>query len=168
MNNSGCLSQWGITIAIYKLPKLSPHRKKWPWYPPINQIVSFISSIYSQSVDYSVVIERCRRSTFYNKNAISIVEQFVQGGFIATEEGLSSDRLRVLDQIPVPPVYANKVYSFLFLSLLQDKGILALGLYRVQGTLGAPTSYVLTNPLKDCIVNPDDLVFILAWMLSMV
>ncbi|CAM6088465.1 unnamed protein product [Calypogeia fissa] len=102
------------------------------------------------------------RSTFYNKNAMSIVEQFVQGGFIATEEGLSFDRLRVLDQIPVPPVFANKVYSFLFLSLLQDRGILALGLYRARGTLGAPTSYVLTNPLKDCIVNPDDLVYILA------
>lgn len=104
----------------------------------------------------------CRRSSFYNRNTVSIVEQLVEGGYVKQGGCLSVERLRVLEQIPVPEEYANHEYHLLFLGLLHDKGILALGLYRTRGTLGAPTSYVFTNPLKATIVNAGDLVFVLA------
>lgn len=102
-----------------------------------------------------------RRSSFYNKNTVSIVEQLVEGGFVEDGGGISSARHRTLEQIPVPAQYANGEYADLFVGVLIDHGMLALGLYRASGTLGSPTAYVFTNPPKDTIVNGNDLVFVL-------
>lgn len=85
----------------------------------------------------------------------------VEGGSGMTESGVIKENQRVLDQICLPEEFANRPYSQLFLCLLRDKGMLAIGLYRCKGTLGAPTAYVLTNPKPDCIVNPDDRVYVL-------
>ncbi|CAM6125487.1 unnamed protein product [Calypogeia fissa] len=101
------------------------------------------------------------RSSFYNRNTQTIVEQMIEGGYVKTADGLIKERQRIFDQICLPEQYGNRPYSDLFLSLLREKGILAIGLYRVRGTLGAPTAYVLTNPEPDCIVNPDDRVYVL-------
>ncbi|KAH9541015.1 hypothetical protein CY35_14G037400 [Sphagnum magellanicum] len=101
------------------------------------------------------------RSTFYNRNTLSIVEQLLEGGYVKQEGGLSSERLRIFDQIPVPDQYHNREYSHLFIGLLHERGILALGLYRACGTLGSPCSYVFTNPPKNTIVNAADGVYVL-------
>jgi potassium large conductance calcium-activated channel subfamily M alpha protein 1 len=107
------------------------------------------------------MLNKCRRSSFYNRNTTSIVEQLLEGGYVKQEGGLSSERLRILEHIPVPEQYSNQEYGALFVALLHDRGILALGLYRAQGTLGAPTSYVFTNPPKETIVNAADWVYVL-------
>ena len=101
------------------------------------------------------------RSTFYNRNTVSIVEQMVDGGYLEEEAGyLSDDRNgRTLEQIPIPCIYANRPYIDLFMGLLHKQNILAIGLYRTKGTLGSPTSYVLTNPPKNCVVNANDMVY---------
>ncbi|BFI31359.1 protein MpBK2B [Marchantia polymorpha subsp. ruderalis] len=101
------------------------------------------------------------RASFFNRNTVSIVEQLIKGGFASTRNGLSSDRQRILDHTEVPPACANKTFQKLYTYLLHEKNMLAIGLYRVRGNLGAPTSYVLTNPRKGCIVNPDDLVYVI-------
>lgn len=101
------------------------------------------------------------RSTFYNRNTVSIVEQIVDGGYVEEGGCLSDDRNgRTLEQIPVPEYYSNRPYIDLFMGLLHKKEILAIGLYRSKGTLGSPTSYVLTNPPKNCIVNSSDMVYV--------
>ncbi|KAL3680179.1 hypothetical protein R1sor_023135 [Riccia sorocarpa] len=116
------------------------------------------------------------RSSFYNRNTVSIVEQLVRGGgtYVVKTEPHTGDgvheqdeindvddgQLKLLAQIPVPTKYAHGLYSALFLGLLQEQGVVALGLFRARGTLGAPSPYVLTNPKSDCTVNPDDLVYI--------
>lgn len=101
------------------------------------------------------------RSTFYNRNTVSIVEQIVDGGYIEQDGCLSNDRnSRRFEQIVVPEPYANRPYIELFMELLHKRDILALGLYRTKGTLGCPTSYVLTNPPKNCIVNATDMVYV--------
>ncbi|CAK9201922.1 unnamed protein product [Sphagnum troendelagicum] len=102
------------------------------------------------------------RASFYNRNTLSIVDQLLEGGHVKQHGGgVSSERLRILEQIPIPEQYHNQEYSDVFTGLLHDRGILALGLYRACGTLGAPCSYVFTNPPKETIVNPADLVYVL-------
>jgi potassium large conductance calcium-activated channel subfamily M alpha protein 1 len=90
------------------------------------------------------------------------VDQLLEGGHVKQRGGgVSSERLRILEQIPIPEQYHNREYNDVFTGLLHDRGILALGLYRACGTLGAPCSYVFTNPPKETIVNPADLVYVL-------
>ncbi|KAI5060045.1 hypothetical protein GOP47_0024465, partial [Adiantum capillus-veneris] len=101
------------------------------------------------------------RFTFYNKNTRSIIEQLVDGGPTKLYDGLSNDHRRIMDQISVPDEYVNRPFSELFIGLLTHQKMLALGLYRASGTLGAPTPYVYTNPPRDAIVNAVDLVFVL-------
>lgn len=103
-----------------------------------------------------------RRSTFYNRNTVSIVEQLVDGGFMEEAGALSGNKhARILHQRPVPNQYVDRAYIDLFMGLLQTEGVLALGLYRAQGTLGSPVPYVFTCPPKDCVVNALDLVYVL-------
>ncbi|BBN17112.1 protein MpBK2A [Marchantia polymorpha subsp. ruderalis] len=118
------------------------------------------------------------RSSFYNKNTVSVVEQLVQGGGtynvkapLKTGEAemhehddaddIDDNILKLLAQITVPAQYADRPFSELFHGLLREQGVIALGLFRVKGTLGAPSPYVLTNPKSNWIVNPDDLVYII-------
>ncbi|KAJ7563624.1 hypothetical protein O6H91_03G117500 [Diphasiastrum complanatum] len=100
-------------------------------------------------------------SSFYNRNTVSIVEQLVEGGHVESGKGVSYNHRRVLEQIPVPIKYVNCMYSDLFMDLLTENGMLALGLYRARGTLGSLAAYVFTNPPKNTKVNGADLVFVL-------
>eukprot|EP00250_Pteridium_aquilinum_P034952 c8368_g1_i1 orf=2-355(+) len=101
------------------------------------------------------------RFMFYNKNTISIIEQLIDGGPIKFYDGLSKDHKRIVEQIAVSEKHVNRPYFELFIELLTHRKMLALGLYRASGTLGAMTPYVYTNPQKDTIVNAADLVFVL-------
>jgi potassium large conductance calcium-activated channel subfamily M alpha protein 1 len=103
----------------------------------------------------------CRRSSFFNRNTVSIVEQMVEGGCVEQDGCLGDDQSRLLQQIEVPIQYVNHQFCDLFTGLLREKGILSLGIYRACGTLGSPTAYVLTNPLKETIINAGDLVYVL-------
>jgi len=107
--------------------------------------------------------EICRRSSFFNRNTVSIVEQMVEGGCVEHNGCLGDDHARLLQQIEVPIQYVNHHFCDLFTGLLREKGILSLGIYRACGTLGSPTAYVLTNPLKETIINAGDLVYVLCW-----
>ncbi|KAG0559141.1 hypothetical protein KC19_10G082400 [Ceratodon purpureus] len=104
------------------------------------------------------------RSSFYNRNTVSIVEQLIEGGGHTLRKGAMSYKRpgRMLQQMEAPKEFWNKSYGDLFVGLLRDKGVLALGLYRAQGTLGAPTAYVFTNPMKDTIVHDADLVYVIS------
>jgi potassium large conductance calcium-activated channel subfamily M alpha protein 1 len=103
----------------------------------------------------------CRGSSFFNPNTVSIVEQMVEGGYVEHDGCLGDDHSRLLEQIEVPIQYVNHHFCDLFTGLLREKGILSLGIYRACGTLGSPTAYVLTNPLKETIINAGDLVYVL-------
>lgn len=102
------------------------------------------------------------RSSFYNKNTVSIVEQLIEGGHTIRNGTLSYKSPRMLHQIAVPKEYINKQYGGLFIGLLRDRGILALGLYRAKGTLESPTAYVFTNPMKDTVVHEADLAYVIS------
>ncbi|KAG0597480.1 hypothetical protein M758_UG342600 [Ceratodon purpureus] len=102
------------------------------------------------------------RASFYNRNTISIVEQLIEGGHTIRNGTLSYRNPRRLKQVPVPREYVNRQYAELFIGLLHNQGILALGLYRARGTLGAPSAYVFTNPLKETIVFEADLVYVIS------
>ncbi|XP_024521187.1 calcium-activated potassium channel subunit alpha-1-like isoform X1 [Selaginella moellendorffii] len=95
------------------------------------------------------------RSSFYNKNTSSIVEQLVEGSVD------DSKHARVLEQFEAPQKYVNRSYGDMFSELLAERGMLALGLYRAKGTHGSPCPYVFTNPPMDSIVSAEDLVFAL-------
>ena len=101
------------------------------------------------------------RSTFYNCNIVSIVKQMVDGGYVEEEaKYVSHDKNgRTLKQISIPSIYANRPYIDLFMELLHKQKILSIGLYRTKGILGSPTSYVLTNSPKNCIVNANDMMY---------
>lgn len=90
------------------------------------------------------------------------MEQFIEGGHTIRSGALSYKNPRMLHQIAVPKEYINKQYGDLFIGLLRDTGILALGLYRAQGTLGSPTAYVFTNPMKDTVVDEADLLYVIS------
>lgn len=90
------------------------------------------------------------------------MDQFIEGGHTIHNGTLSYKYSRVLKQVPVPKEYINKEYSDMFIGLLRDKGILALGLYRARGTLGAPSAYVYTNPMKESIVGEADLIYVIS------
>ncbi|KAG0616762.1 hypothetical protein M758_5G140500 [Ceratodon purpureus] len=102
------------------------------------------------------------RSSFYNRNTTSIVDQFLEGGHTIQNGTLSYNNPRILELIPIPKEYINKQYSDLFIGLLRDKGVLALGLYRGRGTMGAPTPYVYTNPFKETTVSEADFVYVIS------
>lgn len=90
------------------------------------------------------------------------MEQLIEGGHTIRNGTLSYRNPRRLKQISVPQEYVNKQYGDLFIGLLRNQGILALGLYRARGTLGAPSAYVFTNPLKETIVFEADLVYVIS------
>ena len=88
--------------------------------------------------------------------------QLVEGGHTIHNGTLSYKNIRSFSQISVPEEYVNKPYGEMFISLLRSQGILAMGLYRARGTLGAPSAYVFTNPLKETIVYEADLVYVIS------
>lgn len=100
-----------------------------------------------------------RRALYYNSNSLNIVKLFLEGNF--SKKCDPGEGQRGVEQLAVPPKFCGKPYGDLFLGLLKEYGILALGLFRCAGTLGSPVSYVYTNPVQDAIVNDDDLIYVL-------
>jgi hypothetical protein len=90
------------------------------------------------------------------------VEQLLEGGHTIRNGTLSYKNPRRFKQISVPEEYVNRRYGDLFIGLLHNQGILALGLYRARGTLGAPSAYVFTNPPQETMVYEADLVYVIS------
>ena len=93
---------------------------------------------------------------------MSIVQQLIEGGHTIRNGALSYKSPRMLHQIAVPNAYVNKPYGDLFMGLLRDRGVLALGLYRAKGTLGSLSAYVFTNPMRETVVHEADLVYVIS------
>lgn len=100
---------------------------------------------------------------------MTIVEQLLCGdtSYSATKGGkgntthnyTGSGNLRKLDQIHVPEEYVGKTFKEAFVGMLMNGGIMALGLYRAQGTSGSIVSFVYTNPSPSTILFHDDLIY---------
>jgi hypothetical protein len=56
-----------------------------------------------------------------------------------------------LYQLPVPEDYLNKTFGELFNYLAIDLNLIALGLYRLPGTVDNKHPYVYTNPPSEVI-----------------
>eukprot|EP00850_Spirogloea_muscicola_P017220 SM000146S00940 [mRNA] locus=s146:6786:14369:- [translate_table: standard] len=109
-------------------------------------------------------------ASFYNRHVATIVDLLVTGGPLV--KGKSTGPLAVgnpgaagesavprLKQVPVPRDCVDQPYKHLFLQLLHHHQLLALGLYRAQGSQDSLTAFVHTNPGADTLVGAFDLVF---------
>lgn len=99
---------------------------------------------------------------------MAIVEQLISGSTFAQlgEDDINNKEekqggIRKLDQIHVPNRYIGQIFIQLFVGLLREEGITALGLYRDKGTNGSLISFVYTNPTPDTLLFRSDLVYIL-------
>lgn len=69
--------------------------------------------------------------------------------------------VRHLAQVPVPVNFVGLTFAELFLGMLKNQSILALGLYRKTGTNGSGMAFVYTNPFPTDVLEATDLVYIL-------
>lgn len=108
-----------------------------------------------------------RYATFYNRQTLSIVDQLISGGQVLESEDETpavnnfDPLVRHLDQVPVPVNFVGLTFAELFLNMLKNQSILALGLYRKTGTNGSGMAFVYTNPFPTDVLEATDLVYIL-------
>ncbi|KAJ7570308.1 hypothetical protein O6H91_01G114300 [Diphasiastrum complanatum] len=100
-------------------------------------------------------------ATFFNRNTVAIVEQLLSTRHILPSEEAEDSAGRRLEQILLPKYYVGRNYCELFVELLKERKMLALGLYRPLGTHGSPVSYVYTNPSPHEELVSGDLVYVL-------
>ena len=63
-------------------------------------------------------------------------------------------------QIPVPEACIGKTFETLFYTLLDHK-LVTMALYRLKGTMGNESPYVVTNPDCETIITHRDKAFVL-------
>ncbi|XP_057842888.2 uncharacterized protein LOC131052279 isoform X1 [Cryptomeria japonica] len=96
-------------------------------------------------------------ATFFNRNAVNIVEKFLSVGVnVAGNQAFVGK----LDQLPIPKGYVGRTFMELFVEVLQEY-ILVLGLHRPAGTHNSIVSYVYTNPRPEEILVVGDLMFVI-------
>ena len=103
---------------------------------------------------------------FFNRNTVAITEKLISGGEVV--EGVSGEKkLGVrLEQMPLPKAYEGHTFGQLLVGLLYDEHWLALGLYRSSfssscNSSSSSVSYVYTNPPREEVLRPGDLVYVL-------
>jgi len=67
----------------------------------------------------------------------------------------------VIDQIVVPPSFARHTYGQVVVALIEQHGVISLGLYRPTGTQGSTLPFTLINPHPDTLITEKDMMFIL-------
>ena len=126
------------------------------------------TSVFSSGEVYvSSLIDTLTCQAYYNKHIVTIIGQLLTGGrnslthnlsYICQNVGLKSSNLWHMD---IPTKFINKTFLELFTSFC-EKGIIALGLYRLPGARDNNHSYVYTKPNPDTILTHRDKIFVLA------
>ena len=130
--------------------------------------IQFVNtSVFSSGEVYvSSLIDTLTCQAYYNKHIITIVNQLLTGGknslshnlsSICRNIGLKSSNLWHMD---IPTKFINKTFLELFTSFC-DKGIIALGLYRLPGARDNNHPYVYTKPNPKTILTHRDKIFVL-------
>ena len=125
------------------------------------------TSVFSSGEVYvSSLIDTLTCQAYYNKHIITIIGQLINGGrnslnhnlsYICQNVGLKSSNLWHMD---IPTKFINKTFLELFTSFC-EKGIIALGLYRLPGARDNNHAYVYTKPNPDIILTHRDKIFVL-------
>ena len=133
-----------------------------------NGEIHFVNtSVFSSGEVYvSSIIDTLTCQAYYNKHIVTIIGQLLTGGrnsinhnisYICQNIGLKSSNLWHMD---IPTKFINKTFLELFTSFC-DKGIIALGLYRLPGARDNNHPYIYTKPAADTILTHRDKIFVL-------
>ena len=125
------------------------------------------TSVFSSGEVYvSSLIDTLTCQAYYNKHIVTIIRQLLTGGrnslnhnlsYICQNVGLKSSNLWHMD---IPTKFINKTFLELFTSFC-EKGIIALGLYRLPGARDNNHPYVYTKPNPNTILTHRDKIFVL-------
>ena len=126
------------------------------------------TSVFSSGEVYvGSLIDTLTCQAYYNKHIVTIIGQLLTGGrnslnhnllYICQNVGLKSSNLWHMD---IPTKFINKTFLELFTSFC-DKGIIALGLYRLPGARDNNHPYVYTKPDPNTILTHRDKIFVLS------
>ena len=131
------------------------------------------STLYAAGEVYiAATIDTITAQAFYNPHVITILQQILVGkGEKTAKDDIEADIIANfgeklsqsnLWQIMVPDEFINKTYDKLFKFLLNEKKLVALGLYRLPGANDNSYPYCYTNPdMKNTNVTARDRVFVL-------
>jgi len=131
--------------------------------------IKFVNtSVFSSGEVYvSSLIDTLTCQAYYNKYIVTIIGQLLTGGrntinhnisYICQNVGLKSSNLWHMD---IPTKFINKTFLELFISFC-EKGIIALGLYRLPGARDNNYPYVYTKPNPNTILTHRDKIFVLS------
>ena len=131
--------------------------------------IKFVNtSVFSSGEVYvSSLIDTLTCQAYYNKYIVTIIGQLLTGGrnslnhnisYICQNVGLKSSNLWHMD---IPTKFINKTFLELFISFC-EKGIIALGLYRLPGARDNNSPYVYTKPNPNTILTHRDKIFVLS------
>ena len=131
--------------------------------------IKFVNtSVFSSGEVYvSSLIDTLTCKAYYNKYKVTIIGQLLTGGrntinhnisYICQNVGLKSSNLWHMD---IPTKFINKTFLELFISFC-EKGIIALGLYRLPGARDNNYPYVYTKPNPNTILTHRDKIFVLS------
>ena len=124
------------------------------------------SAFISGEVYVSSIIDTLTCQAYYNRHIVTIIRQLLTGGrnslnhnlsYICKNIGLKSSNLWHMN---IPTKFINKTFLELFTSFC-DKGIIALGLYRLPGARDNIHPYIYTKPCADTILTHRDKIFVL-------
>ena len=125
------------------------------------------TSVFSSGEVYvSSLIDTLTCQAYYNKHIVTIIGQLLTGernslnhnlSYICQNVGLKSSNLWHMD---IPTKFINKTFLELFTSFC-EKGIIALGLYRLPGARDNNHPYVYTKPNPNTILTHRDKIFVL-------
>ncbi|EGR28582.1 hypothetical protein IMG5_172560 [Ichthyophthirius multifiliis] len=120
-----------------------------------SQLKTELIPLYAAGQIYvSPIIDTLTCQTYYNPHILTILQQILTGDksssavirAICDHADLHQSNLW---QIPVPEDYFNKTFGQLFHYLATEKCLVAIGLYRLAGSLDNSFAYTYTNPKEN-------------------
>ena len=122
-----------------------------------------LSPVYAAGEVYiSSIIDTLTCQAYYNPHICTIIQQLLTGG---SQQRLHEKQSN-LWQIRVPDDLVNKMFKELFIYLLEERELVALGLYRLPDVRDNLYPYVYTNPPPNCRLTPKDRVYVLGHKIS--
>ena len=109
------------------------------------------------------MIDTLTAQAYFNPHIVTICQQLLRGSdskSILTRSAKELKQSRLL-QIPVPEEFINKQFRELFLYLLDNFSLIALGIYRLPWAMDNKYPYVYTNPNPECRLSHKDMIFVL-------
>ena len=124
------------------------------------------SAFSSGEVYFSSLIDTLTCQAYYNKHIVTIIHQILTEGKITTNYYIQGI-LRAFNlkssnlwQIDIPERFIGLEFQDLFNEFC-DKGLIALGLYRLAGARDNQNSYVYTKPNPSTSLSHKDKIFVL-------